>query len=63
MALHFTPTQSKSSKVVYIPKVGKDDHSIVKSYRPISLINYLLKSQERLSIWVAAVQKLQYQIL
>ena len=53
IALHFTPTKWKSSKVVYyIPKVGKDDYAIAKSYRPISLINYLLKGLERLSVWV-----------
>ena len=53
IALHFTPTKWKSSKVVYIPKVGKDDYAIAKSYRPISLMNYLLKGLERLSVWVA----------
>ena len=53
IALHFTPTKWKSSKVVYIPKVGKDDYAQAKSYRPISLMNYLLKGLERLSVWVA----------
>ena len=53
IALHFIPTQWKASKVVYIPKIGKDDYSIAKSYRPISLMNYLLKGLERLSVWVA----------
>ena len=48
IALHFTPTKWKSSKVVYIPNVGKDDYAIAKSYRPISLMNYLLKGLERL---------------
>ena len=37
--------------MVYIPKVGKD--ALAKSYRPISLMNYLLKGLERLSVWVA----------
>ena len=31
----------------------KDDYSQAKSYRPISLMNYLLKGLERLSVWVA----------
>ena len=53
IALHFTPTKWKSSKVVYIPMVGKDDYALAKSYRPISLMNYLLKGLERLSVWVA----------
>ena len=45
--LHFTPTKWKSSKIVYITKVGKDDYAQAKSYRPISLMNYLLKGLER----------------
>ena len=53
IALHFTPTKWKSSKVVYISKVGKDYHALAKSYRPISLMNYLLKGLEGLSVWVA----------
>ena len=53
IAMHFTPTKWKSSRVVYIPNVGKGDYSLAKSYRPISLMNYLLKGLERLSVWVA----------
>ena len=49
IALPFTPKQ-KYSRVVYIPKVGKDDYSIAKSFRPISLMNYLLKGLESLSL-------------
>ena len=52
IALHFTPTKWKASKVVNIPKVGKDDYSSVRSYRPISLMNYLLKGLDCLSVWV-----------
>ena len=29
IALHFTPTKWKSSKVVFIPKVGKDDYALM----------------------------------
>ena len=36
-----------------IPKVGKEDYALAKSYRPISLMNYLLKGLEWLSVWVA----------
>ena len=32
IALHFTPTKWKSSKVVCIPKMGKDDYALAKSY-------------------------------
>ena len=52
-ALHFTPTKWKSSKVVYIPKIGKENYALAKSYRTISLMYYLLKGLERLSVWVA----------
>ena len=47
IALHFTPTKWKSLKVVYIPKVGKDDYAIAKSYRPISLMNYVPTKRPR----------------
>ena len=53
IALHFTPTRWKESKVVYIPKPGKEDYSNPKSFCPISLMNYLLKGLERLSVWKA----------
>ena len=53
IALRFRPTKWKSSRVVYIPKSGKDDYAMAKSYRPISLMNYLLKGLERLSVWIA----------
>ena len=39
--------------MVYIPKMGKDNYSIAKSCRPISLMNYLLKGLEKLSVWTA----------
>ncbi len=37
--------------VVFIPKSGKKDYSIPKSYRPITLSNFLLKGLERLIQW------------
>ena len=51
IALHFTTTKWKASRVVYIPKVGRDDYSIAKLNRPFSLMSYLLKMLERLSVW------------
>ena len=48
IALHFAPTKWKSSKVVYIPKVGKDDYAQAKSCRPISLINYPPKRSRKI---------------
>ena len=39
------------AKVVFIPKIGKDKYDEPKSFRPISLTNYLLKGLERLCCW------------
>ncbi len=38
-------------KVVYIPKKGKDDNSMPKAYRPITLSNFLLKVMEKVIHW------------
>ena len=46
--LHFTPTLWKESTVIFIPKPGKTDYNTPKSFRPISLSNYLLKVLEKL---------------
>ncbi|XP_046145739.1 uncharacterized protein LOC123989073 [Osmia bicornis bicornis] len=35
-------------KVVFIPKPGKNNYDLAKSYRPISLTSFLLKTLERL---------------
>ena len=53
IALSFTPTLWKQTKVVFIPKIGKDDYSVPKAFRPISLSNYLLKTLEKLCCWRA----------
>ena len=49
--LGYTPKQWKKTKVVYISKPGKDSYDQPKSFRPISLSNYLLKGLERLVGW------------
>ena len=48
---HYTPVKWKDTKVIFIPKPGKDDYSLPKSFRPISLSNYFLKCLERLAGW------------
>ena len=40
-----------TTKMVFIPKVGKSDYTLAKSYRPISLMSFVLKSLERLILW------------
>ena len=51
IALHFTPTKWKATKVIFIPKNDKPHYEIPKNFRPISLANYLLKTLERLLGW------------
>ena len=41
--LEFTPTKWKECKMIFIPKPGKPSYKVAKSWRPISLTNYLLK--------------------
>jgi ribonuclease HI len=48
LCLGFVPTQWRRVKVVFIPKPGKEDYSSAKSFRPISLMSFLLKGLERL---------------
>ena len=38
-------------KAVFIPKPGKSDYTIAKSFRPISLMSFLMKTLERLILW------------
>ena len=49
--LHFTPTRWKNASIIFIPKPGKDSYHEPKSFRPISLSNYLLKALEKLAVW------------
>ena len=51
IALHFTPTCWKNSTIIFIPKPGKITYTDPKSFRPISLSNYLLKALEKLCVW------------
>ena len=49
--LGYTPKVWKRTKVIFISKPGKQDYQQAKSFRPISLSNYLLKGLERLVGW------------
>ena len=44
----YTPPSFCESQVIFIPKQGKTDYSLPKSYRPISLASCLLKVLEKL---------------
>jgi len=49
--LKFTPTIWKGSNLIFIPKPGKITYKKPKSWRPISLSNYLVKTLEKLCVW------------
>ena len=51
ISLCHTPKLWRETKVIFLPKPGKTTYSIPKSYRPISLSNFLLKALERLVVW------------
>ncbi len=38
-------------RVVFLPKAGKEDYAVAKSYRPITLSNFVLKGLERIIQW------------
>ena len=51
ISLCHTPRVWRETKVIFLPKPGKPSYDIPKSYRPISLSNFLLKTLERLVVW------------
>ena len=48
IALRYIPTQWRIARVVFVPKPGRNDYTQPKSFRPISLMSFLLKTTERL---------------
>ena len=46
--LQCTPSQWTKSKIIWIPKPGKDTYKVFKSWRPISLLNQPLKVMEKM---------------
>ena len=51
ISLGHTPKRWRETKVIFLPKPGKPTYDIPKSYRPISLSNFVLKALERLVVW------------
>ena len=47
----YTPKCWRKNKVIFIPKVGKDNYGNPKAFRPITLSNFLLKVLERIIQW------------
>ena len=48
LALGYIPVSWRDIKVIFIPKPGRKSYDLAKSFRPISLSSYLLKTMERL---------------
>ena len=48
VALRYTPKAWRGTRVVFIPKPGRNGHIKAKDFRPISLSSFILKTMERL---------------
>jgi ribonuclease HI len=48
IALSYTPKLWRTSKTIFIPKPGKKDYCLARSFRPISLTSFLFKTLEKL---------------
>lgn len=48
LALGYIPKAWRETNVIFIPKPGRSDYTNPKSFRPISLTSFLLKTMERL---------------
>ncbi len=46
-----TPKIWREMGVIFIPKVGKSNYGNAKSYRPITLLSFCLKTLERIIQW------------
>ena len=51
IVLGYVPIAWQCMRVVFPPKPGKSDYTLAKSYRPLSLTSFLLKTLERLVYW------------
>ncbi|CAF4935806.1 unnamed protein product [Pieris macdunnoughi] len=48
IAHRYIPLKWREVKIIFIPKPGREDYTQAKSFRPISLTSFLLKTLERL---------------
>ena len=51
IGLGYIPKAWADSKVIFIPKQGKGNYSEAKAFRPITLMNFVFKSLEKLMLW------------
>jgi hypothetical protein len=49
--LQYTPQLWRNTKIIFLPKPGKDDYADRRAFRPISLMPFLFKTLERLVKW------------
>jgi hypothetical protein len=51
ISLEYVPEMWRLSTAIFIPKIGKDDYSNTRAWRPISLMSFVFKTLERLILW------------
>ena len=49
--LGYTPERWRVAKTIFIPKPSKNDYSLVRSHRPLTLTSFFLKTYEKLLLW------------
>ena len=47
----YTPKAWRTSRTIFIPKPGKKDYTLLRSFRPISLTSFLFKGMEKIIHW------------
>ena len=51
ISMNYIPQNWRKMSVIFIPKTGKNDYGNAKSFRPITLSNFVLKGLERILQW------------
>jgi ribonuclease HI len=51
ITLHYVPLDWRRSRVIFIPKPGKETYANPRSFRPITLSSFIVKTLERLIAW------------
>jgi hypothetical protein len=51
ITLQYTPRLWRNADIIFLPKPGKDNYTQCRSFRPISLMPFLLKTLERMVQW------------
>ena len=49
--LHYVPKSWLGVRVIFIPKPDKETYADPRSFRPISLMNFVLKIMEKILLW------------